>query len=258
MAAPSPFPGEQIEVASTRSTSDLARALIVEGRTCPFVVRALEQTAGRGRGSNRWWSDAGSLMFTSAFDPREFGLDPAREILVALTAATAIVDAIARFLPTPGALIRWPNDVEYRGRKLAGLLPERVKTPGGPRFLLGVGLNVATDFDGAPQDVRALATSLTSERPAESEPIGPSDLFDPILAAIGAALAHLGADDPTLPARWNALDALRGLRVRVVQGDRTIEGEGAGIAPDGGLRIDTVAGVVSAYGGIVPRNCGGI
>src|SRR3954470_23872203 len=42
----------------------------------PILVVAEEQTAGRGRGANRWWTARGSLAFSLLFDPAGWGLAP--------------------------------------------------------------------------------------------------------------------------------------------------------------------------------------
>ena len=250
---PAAFPGERFEVASTGSTSDLARTWLREGRPTPFTVRALRQTAGRGRGINSWYSDSGSLTFTTAFDPACFHLDLVREVRVALAAATALVNVLDPILSPRSALIRWPNDVEVEGRKLAGLLPERVETSDGPLILLGVGVNVATDFRAAPAEVRRLATSVAAEAGGNNPSMSPEDLYGPILDAIGRNLKQLGEDDPDLIARWKRLDALRGRTIRVIQGDRVLEGVGEGITDEGGLRIGVGRESIVIHGGIVAR-----
>ncbi|MDE2506766.1 MAG: biotin--[acetyl-CoA-carboxylase] ligase, partial [Planctomycetota bacterium] len=130
---------ELVQRDEVESTSDLARALVADPAVAlPLLVTARRQTRGRGRGANVWFSGDGSLMFTVALDPAAHRLDPALEPAVALAAALAVIDA-ARALGGPAQLaIRWPNDVEINGRKLAGILPERVETPRGPRLLIGV------------------------------------------------------------------------------------------------------------------------
>src|SRR4051812_10394155 len=113
------------------STSSLAIELLAAGAVaCPFLVTATTQTRGRGRAQRSWWSDAGSLTFTVAIDPRAHGLRTEHEPRVALAAAVAVIDAVAPWLPHKRAGIRWPNDVEVGNRKLGGILPERVRTPG--------------------------------------------------------------------------------------------------------------------------------
>ena len=51
------------------STNDLALRLAVdETLATPLLVLADRQTAGRGRGVNRWWSNDGALTFTLVGD----------------------------------------------------------------------------------------------------------------------------------------------------------------------------------------------
>src|SRR5262249_44928450 len=141
---PWPFVRTMVAVEEVDSTSDHAAELVRKGSIAlPLAVWARRQTRGRGRGSHSWWSDAGSLLFTLAIDPVAHRLAVAAEPKLALTAAVAILDALHELeLGGPSLGIRWPNDLEAEGRKLGGLLPERVETPKGHRILIGVGLNV--------------------------------------------------------------------------------------------------------------------
>ena len=77
--------------------------------------------------------------------------------------------------------IRWPNDVEAGGRKLGGILPERVDTPRGTRILIGVGLNVESNLADAPADVRTMAVSLAELRPRPAPPGEVGRLLDAAL-----------------------------------------------------------------------------
>src|SRR5437660_1322353 len=134
---PLPFVRTTIERTEIDSTSDLARSLVEYASIpLPMVVRAARQTRGRGRGDHSWWSDAGSLTFTIALDPSAHGLRIEHEPRLALATAVALINAIGEVAPDAPLGIRWPNDVEAAGRKLAGLLPERVETPSGPRVLI--------------------------------------------------------------------------------------------------------------------------
>src|SRR5207302_1493196 len=85
------------------------------------VVIAENQTKGRGRRGHSWISPPGkSLAFSVILRP---SLPPARAPEITLVAAVAIAEA-ARELGAPAARIKWPNDVECKGRKLCGLLTE--------------------------------------------------------------------------------------------------------------------------------------
>ena len=146
------------------STSDRAAELVREGRMkLPLLVWARTQTRGRGRGIHRWWSDKGSLTFTLAIDPLEHRLSIENEPRLALATAVAVIEALdGSTSGAPPLGIRWPNDLEADGRKLGGILPERLETPRGRLILVGIGLNVRTDLAAAPARVRAMATSLAA------------------------------------------------------------------------------------------------
>lgn len=233
------------------STSDEARRLVLEGRTTlPAVVWANRQTAGRGRGSHTWWSDDGSLTFTVALDPAAHGLRTEHEPRLALATAVAVIDVLESNLPGGTLGIRWPNDIEVDGRKLGGILPERVETPGGPRLLVGIGLNVRTNLADAPRAIRAMATTVEEFR----GPVDLAGLLQAILGRFETVLPELARDDPALAERWNQLDTLAGQSLRVDLGTRILTGRGLGIDPRGGLRLVGETGEFTLYGGQVLRD----
>jgi BirA family transcriptional regulator, biotin operon repressor / biotin---[acetyl-CoA-carboxylase] ligase len=237
------------------STSDLARQLIVAGEgELPFAVWASRQTRGRGRGANLWWSDPGSLTFTVALDPSAHALRIEHEPRLALATAVAIIEAIVPLGLSQAPGIRWPNDIEAGGRKLGGILPERLETPSGPRLLIGIGLNVSSRLVDAPPEIQSLAASLVDLRPGPL-PTGEAErLLHTILDGFASAVDRLAHDDPDLPARWEELDTLRGRRVRVDLGPRIVPGVCQGIDAEGALCLDTSEGPLRLFGGQVLRD----
>lgn len=139
------------------STSDTAAELRRRGELfVPAVVLAGEQTAGRGRGHNSWWSSAGCLTVTFVL-PMDPIIQPHQLPLIAGLAAR---DAAAELSADNGIQLKWPNDLLYDGRKLAGLLCERVLNVD----LIGIGLNVNVDPSRAPIELRSKITSLLEIR----------------------------------------------------------------------------------------------
>ena len=177
----------------------------------------------------------------------------ADEPKLALATAVALIEATSGDLPPGAAGIRWPNDVEAGGKKLAGILPERVATPSGPRLVIGVGLNVLTRIADAPDEVRRLATSVAdlSTNPLTSEDV--DRLFRAILEQFADVLGRLVREDPALPMLWDRLDRLRDRRVRVDLGPRIVSGIGRGIDPDGALVLAGETEVFRLFGGQVFR-----
>ncbi len=252
-----PFVRTMIARDVLESTSDLARELVVEDRhELPLAVWAARQTRGRGRGENTWWSDAGSLTFTIGIDPASHGIGVEQESRLALASAVAVIDAIAPTVPGASLGIRWPNDIEVAGRKLGGILPERVMTPRGPRILIGIGLNVATRIGDAPAEVGRMAVALTQLRVNPPSGGDLESLLRAILDRLGAVLPRLAGDDPQLSVRWDHLDTLRDRRVRVDLGPRVVAGTGCGIDALGALCLAVDRETIRIVGGRVLREPG--
>ena len=108
--------------AELESTNDEAHRLADDGALHGEVVIADVQTKGRGRRGRTWVSPKGKAVTMSiVLRP---SLPPARAPEITLVAAVAVCEA-ARELGAASARIKWPNDIECRGRKLAGVLTER-------------------------------------------------------------------------------------------------------------------------------------
>ena len=231
---------------------DVARALGEAGAAEGLCVVADEQTAGRGRLGRAWYSPRGSALYASLLLRPE--LPAARGGWLSMLAALAVHDGVsallraAGFAPAPLTL-KWPNDVLWSGRKVAGILME--STLAGEaleRVIIGVGLNVNTVFDEAPGDVRARAISLR-------EVVGREIARDQALAAVLAGFETRYAAFRASPASPRDEYARRlstlGTRVRIARGHETIVGDAVWVDEDGSLRAQTDAGIGSvAFGDV--------
>lgn len=228
------------------STNDAARRMAAElPRDVGLLVVAEEQTAGRGRGSNRWWTGAGSLAFSLLFDPSRYGIETRYGSMVPLAAAVAVVDAVTQRLPSPAVGIRWPNDVYFGERKLAGVLVEGL--PDG-RQILGLGCNVNNSVSAAPDDVKSIVATLADELGGT---LDRTDFLSYLLSALDAALGRLAEDRPMLAQLADDLCLQRGRVLNLLVGDERVTGICTGIAEDGALKLDTPAGPRSLYSGVV-------
>jgi BirA family biotin operon repressor/biotin-[acetyl-CoA-carboxylase] ligase len=246
-----PFARTVVHRETVGSTNDLAKELLrQEDPEFPLLVITSRQTAGRGRGTHTWWSDRGSLAFSVAIDPNAYGLTRAHEARISLATAVGVIDALDAFL-APGRIgIRWPNDLEADDRKLGGILPERLETSSGSRVVIGVGLNVHSQLNSAPPEIRALATSLRELGAPSLELFA---VLDAILRRIGPSLVALAREDASLVARWQQLDTLRGQRIRVDLGREIVTGWCRGIDPHGAICLETDRGLIALHGGQVLR-----
>ena len=107
-----------------------------------WVVSADEQTAGKGMGSNSWESEVGkNLTFSLAAD-MSF-LPAERQFLLSEAVPLGIVEVLDKLLPTEKLCIKWPNDIYYGNRKLAGILiNSTIKANMMDISIIGIGLNV--------------------------------------------------------------------------------------------------------------------
>ena len=103
------------------------------------VCLAEQQTAGRGRQGRVWVSPYGNNIYLSIF--WRFSLDLAA--ISGLSLAAGVI--VAKTLNQLGVMdigLKWPNDILWHNRKLAGLLIEVTGEQGGPsNVVLGLGLN---------------------------------------------------------------------------------------------------------------------
>lgn len=106
-------------------------------------LRALRQTAGRGRQGRVWNSPSGNLFASTLV--RLSSSDPPAPTL-ALVAAVALDEAVRLALPDEHAwqlALKWPNDLLLAGAKLSGILLERT----GDWVVIGIGVNVTQHPD---------------------------------------------------------------------------------------------------------------
>jgi BirA family biotin operon repressor/biotin-[acetyl-CoA-carboxylase] ligase len=244
------------------STNDRAMDRAKQGaKRLPLLVIADRQTAGRGRGGNRWWSGSGSLTFSlllesTALDSKSADL-LGRQLncrpnigavpLISITSGMAVVETLKPLLGKHLLGLHWPNDIIADGKKLAGILVEVL--PDG-RTVIGIGINTNNSMAEAPTVLRSMATSmldLTGIR---------YDHTELLVALFQHMQKHLVAlkDAPSqLSAQADALCLQRGKQLTIQLGRQTIVGLCRGIAPDGALLLETSEGLRSCYSGTINR-----
>jgi BirA family biotin operon repressor/biotin-[acetyl-CoA-carboxylase] ligase len=225
--------------ARIRSTNDAARALADGGAPHGTLVLAEEQTAGRGRGGNAWSSPPGvGVWMSMVARPSSLPAPGLLPLLVGLAAAEA-VDAFVRPAVTQ---VKWPNDLQLAGRKIAGILCEGSWEGARPgSVIVGIGLNVLHVPGDFPDEVAQTATSLrivSGWSPPRVEVAG----------AVASAVARALRNPPSqlTGAMLDALrrrDALEGRPVRVTGAQETA-GTALGVSPAGALLLRDADGVL--------------
>jgi len=222
---------------ATGSTNDDLLALARSGKARPYDLISTDfQSSGRGRRGDRWEATPGrNLLFSLALP-----LTMEREHWSRLPHLTAsIVGAAIEGILGPGYPLqaKWPNDLLYAGKKLAGILVEIAMSPR-PLAVVGVGINVNLRQGELPPELRNTATSLYEILECESSRWFLLGLI--IDAFLTRYPFEISTFDSTL--EWvSSRDYLIGKNLRIRSGLETFEGTAAGIGPGGELLLNTGA-----------------
>jgi len=135
-------------VKSTDSTNTLLKQLIAEGNPPTFIYTGY-QTAGRGQTGNGWESEKDKNLLCSILvernktkDERPFFLNVAVSVAVYRT-AIAVLQQSGLCSLSEAVSIKWPNDIYYGDRKIAGILIENAIIGNEIKYsIAGIGLNV--------------------------------------------------------------------------------------------------------------------
>ena len=104
-----------------------------------FVVHTDFQSAGKGQAGNSWESERGeNLLFSILLYPSKVALD--QLFFVSQLVSMGIKKALDEI--TDGISIKWPNDIYWNDKKLAGILIENSLQANKVRTVVGIGLNV--------------------------------------------------------------------------------------------------------------------
>lgn len=148
-------------VEQTASTNEDMLADARDGAPEGAWLRAISQTAGRGRMGRRWDSPAGNLLASTLVRLQPNDPSPAT---LALVAVVALHDVAIAYAPGVPFMIKWPNDLMADGAKIAGILLERADNA----VVVGIGVNLAWHPEGLERPVSSFA-SLTGHAPDPGE-----------------------------------------------------------------------------------------
>jgi BirA family biotin operon repressor/biotin-[acetyl-CoA-carboxylase] ligase len=227
------------EISST-NTYLVERAL--SGIGSGYVCLAEGQTAGRGRRGRVWTSPFGGNIYFSVF--WKFTGGPGVLSGLSLALAVATVRAL-REAGITGIELKWPNDVLWNGKKLAGILLEMTGESFGPAHVVaGTGLNVAMPVNDAAQidqpwvDLETIAHSVP-----ERNKIAGLLLKNQLLAMANFEQSGLaGFRD-----EWLSLDAFAGKPVVLQNAQTQVTGIVQGIDESGALILRNSAGQLHKY-----------
>lgn len=205
-----------------------------DGYRGPLWVTAQTQSAGRGRRGRVWVSEPGNLFASLLLS------DPAPATRVAqcsFVAAVAVHDAIRDAAPALARqlMLKWPNDVLYQSRKLAGILIE-----GEGRNPMIVATGIGINCRHHPDDAVYPATNLA----VQGVEVSAAAIFTALSRRMAERLAQWdgGARFAEIRAAWLERGPAPGAGLRVRLGEGEVTGRFETIDEEGNLILTKVDG----------------
>lgn len=222
---------ERQHFTSVGSTNDLALDAFRDGRVDPLWVTADEQVKGKGRRGRNWVSPPGNFYGSLLLvDPA-----PSEELpQLAFVISLALHKALSRALPPTEQArltVKWPNDLLFDRKKVAGILMEANHAGGRTGIVIGCGINCATSPVAAPYPVTNFAS--------EGQVISTDALFELFSFEVSAAMSQWQAGEKFGSVREAWLQRASGVgeEITVRLSDRELKGRFTGLDAMGRLLL---------------------
>jgi len=215
---------------STHSTNVEAKKRAQAGIAEGTLVITDNQTHGRGRFDRTWWSSPGKdLLFSLIFRPL---LKASQTFRLTLISSLAVAEAIRQETGLD-ALIKWPNDIYIKGKKVSGILSESGMQGDHLEYMIvGIGINVNSTPSKHPA-IEERATSISMEL---GENFPRITLLTVILALIESYYRGIQKGDfHALKKRWDTLSLINHKKVMVQTRGCRHEGTAESVDEDGFL-----------------------
>jgi BirA family biotin operon repressor/biotin-[acetyl-CoA-carboxylase] ligase len=220
------------------STNTLAMEMAASGADEGTVVIAETQSRGKGRIGRKWLSPRGNLYLSVILRPKiPINKAPMITLMGAVATSTAIRKQCGAL-----AVIKWPNDILIRGRKVSGLLTEMNAEQDRIRHIvLGIGVDVNMDIDDLPVEVRRLATTLAVECGRKVDRLS---LLRQLMRELDAWYQVYLTAEKYMLAEWKMLNVTIGNSVAVSGAGETFQGLARGIDDEGRLVVEIADGTL--------------
>ncbi|MGY0617758.1 bifunctional biotin--[acetyl-CoA-carboxylase] ligase/biotin operon repressor BirA [Vibrio sp. FJH11] len=211
-----------------------------KGRVC----LAEYQAQGRGRRGRQWISPFGSNLYLSMYWRLDAGIAAAMGL--SLVIGIAAVEALEE-MGIEGVKLKWPNDLYYQDKKLAGILVEMSGQAGGAAHLvIGMGLNIGMpDLQPAIDQPWTTLNQVCGDLKIDRTQLALTLIEHWNSALIDYEMMGLSG----FVERWNRLDNFIGRPVKLLIGPREIHGIVQGIDQQGGVVLQTENGIETYIGG---------
>jgi len=199
------------------------------GETCI----AEYQAAGRGRRGREWVSPFASHLYFSMYWRLEAGIEKASGL--SLLVGIATVNVLEK-LGIQGVGLKWPNDLYYQGKKLAGILIElNAQASDACHCVIGIGINIRMPVEQG-KLIDQPWVDLNSITP---EPVDRNALSGLLIKELHHLLAEY-EDKGLAPflTRWFELDCFINQQVNLIIGEKVQTGLCRGINDQGALLLE--------------------
>ncbi len=218
------------------STNRYLMEMIGQGMQSGHACLAECQTDGRGRRGRQWVSPFGRNIYLSLY--WQFDGSPAMLSGLGLAIGVGIVRALKQ-LGASDATLKWPNDVLWQGRKLAGILLEMNAESGGPyHVVMGIGLNIKMPSTHKTIDQPWTDLSSIVQKKMSRNEVA-ATVLDQLLKT--ARQFQQNGLKPFME-EWRAADVHAGKPVQIQQAGEIVSGIASGIDEDGAILINTAKG----------------
>ena len=207
--------------------------------TKPQICITREQTKGKGQHGRNWVSQKdGSIIFSMRKSFNE-GMNLNG---LSLIAGMAIIKSIEEECQLSGLKIKWPNDIYYGDKKLAGILMENTHYKSNQLVLVGVGINYqlvdTNEIDEPWVDLSRILNTLPNFQQLTAKIINNILFFLEDFQINGLS---------NLLSEWHHYDMLKGVRIKFRESNIELQGQIDGITHQGALKVLTKDGVKELY-----------
>ena len=207
--------------------------------TKPQICITREQTKGKGQHGRNWVSQKdGSIIFSM----RKSFNEGVNLNGLSLIAGMAIIKSIEAECQLSGLKIKWPNDIYYGDKKLAGILMENTHYKSNQLVLVGVGINYqlvdTNEIDEPWVDLSRILNKLPNFQQLTAKIINNILFFLEDFQINGLS---------NLLSEWHHYDMLKGVRIKFRESNIELQGQIDGITHQGALKVLTKDGVKELY-----------
>lgn len=174
------------------------------------IIASESQSAGRGRLGRTFYSPAKTGIYISMIYAPEKGItEPAKLTAFSAVAVCRAIKKLYNVQPS----IKWINDIFINGKKVSGILTEGIMNFETARIesaVIGIGINIQSNPDALPDDVKKIAGSIVSD--GKEENVSRCRLAAEVA---GQVLSILSEDSSAVIEEYKSLSFLLGKTIRV-------------------------------------------